>query len=178
MNTSPEKVHVVDSRTASGGLALLIRKAVAMRDEGTYTAQQIAETLRDMGPRVVIFASIDTLKYLQKGGRVSRSMAVVGGLLNVTPILKVQDGEILNVGKARSEKGAIKTMMDLYRAEAIDKEYGFVFFHGDTAERMNRFEAAFEDEVSGMSVYHSRMGSVIGTHTGPGVVAISFINKE
>ncbi len=178
MNISPDKVHVVDSRSASGGLALLIRKAVTMRDAGGHTAQQIAEILRDMAPRVVILASIDTLKYLQKGGRVSRSMAVVGGLLNVTPLLRVQDGEILNVGKARSEKSAIKSLLDLYRSCAPETENGIVLFHGDAAERMDRFMAAFEEEVSGMPLYHSRMGSVIGTHTGPGVVAIAFVDKH
>jgi DegV family protein with EDD domain len=179
MNTNPEKVHVVDSRTASGGLAMLVRKAAAMRDAGTHTAQQIAETIRQLGPRIVILASIDTLKYLQMGGRVSRTTAVVGGLLNVSPLLRVQDGEIITAGKARSEKSAIKFLLDLYKELEPDRDSGIVFFNGDAAPRMERFIEAFHQDISGMSLYRSRMGSVIGTHTGPGVVAIAFLsNKE
>ena len=178
MNLAPDKVQVVDSRTASGGLALLIRQAVRMRDAGTYTAQDIADTLRSMAPRIAIYATIDTLKYLYKGGRVSRGVAVVGGVLNVTPLLHVQDGEIKIAGKARSEKGAIKSLLKLYQEAKPDREQGMVFFHGDAAPRMERLITAFQQETAGQPLYRTRMGSVIGTHTGPGVVAFAFVNQE
>ncbi|MDD2428600.1 MAG: DegV family protein [Eubacteriales bacterium] len=177
-NAAPDKVHIVDSRTASGGLALLLRHAARMRDSAQYTAGQIADELRELGPRVVIYGAVDTLKYLWKGGRVSRGKAVMGNLLNVTPVVMVRDGAISVADKARGEKGSLKTMLRLFENSKPDLEYGVAFMHGDVPERMERYIEAFQPVLDGTAVYRARLGSVIGTHTGPGIVAMAFINRE
>ncbi len=176
--TAQDKVHVVDSRTASGGLALLLRYAAGMRDSGEYTAKQIADKLRELAPRVVIFGAVDTLKYLWKGGRVSRGKAVMGSLLNVAPVLLVRDGAISVADKARGEKGSLKAMLRLFENSKPDLSYGVAFMHGDVPERMERYIDAFLPVLGNTSVYRARLGSVIGTHTGPGIVALGFINRE
>jgi DegV family protein with EDD domain len=103
---SPGKIHVIDSRTATFELALLVYEAVRLRDEGK-SASEIAETIGDLIRRVRLFAVVDTLKYLRMSGRISTATAFVGGLLGINPIIAITDGAVVSIGKTRGLKAGL-----------------------------------------------------------------------
>ena len=172
---APGLVQVVDSQSGSGGTALVLRRAVELRDEGKVNAAQAAQELRALASRICVFAVVDTLRYLWKGGRVSRGQAIIGSLLNVNPIMRVFQGEIDSVGKVRGEKNGIRAIKKLILESNPDLRYGISFMTGNVMDRLERYMAAMQEEMSGVLLYRNTLGSVIGTHVGPGVIAIAFV---
>lgn len=175
--TDESKVHVVDSRLATAPMGTLVREAVKMRDEGKMTAAQIAEELCRLRDKTQIFFVIDTLKYLQKGGRIGRAQAMIGGVLGITPVLTLRDGIVTPAGKVRSEKRGIEFLIDCLNKKPADPAYGIVIFHGDVTEKRERLFTALSPLIEGVPVLRETIGGVIGTHTGPGVIGISYIEK-
>ena len=101
MSGYEDQIFLVDSMTVTLAEQLLVRRAVALRDQG-FTAAEIARTLDEEKKRIRLYAVVDTLKYLQKGGRLSAAVAVAGTLLGIKPVITVQDGKVGVVGKART----------------------------------------------------------------------------
>ncbi|MGE4484761.1 MAG: DegV family protein [Oscillospiraceae bacterium] len=176
----PEKIFIVDSRSASFGMALLIREAARMRDTGKYTAAEIARTVQKLALRLRIYAVVDTLKYLKMGGRISGGAAAIGGLLGILPVVEVYNGKVQSIDKTRGEKGGKKALLQLFQKYEPDFEYGVAFGHSNVPDRMKAYMDYFRPHipVTMRSIHTSGIGSVIGTHTGPGVVGVAFISKE
>lgn len=173
----PKHIFIVDARSASFGTALLIRQAVILRDKG-LDAAEIAKQIQKLANRLYIYAVIDTLKYLKMGGRISSSAAAVGGLLGICPVMEVHDGKISSVGKIRGEKAGMAALLKHMQETGPDFSYGVAFGHAAASERMNEYIKFFKPYLKTENIYTSYIGSVIGTHTGPGVVGIAFIAKE
>ena len=173
------RVYPVDSQNASFGSALLIRAAVALRDRG-QSAAQIAEAITALAKKVRLFAHIPTLKYLVRGGRISAAAGLVGGVLNICPIVTVKDGAVRNIGKARGKTAADKEIAKLVETEGIDPTYGIQFGHGLDTVALDELKAILVSQIplSGCETYcDCVVGPVIGTHAGPGAVGIAFIAK-
>ena len=116
----PGKVHVVDSGSIAIGLAILAEYALALAEEGK-SAEEIVEMLLQKREKIKILALVDTLEYLKKGGRVSSTLALAGGLLNIKPVLSVIGGEIKLVGKARgSRQGNNLLVQEIEKAGGVD----------------------------------------------------------
>lgn len=173
--TQAGRIHLVDSGSASIGAQLLLREAVRLRDEGNLDAAAIAARLRELAPRLQIVAVVDTLKYLKMGGRLSGGAALIGGLLGIRPVIEVRDGKVEPVGKVRGEQNAIRALTDRFDADRPDVGYGVFFGNTAAPERMERAIAAFGDRLRDAAVHRSGLGSVIGTHTGPGVVGLAYL---
>ena len=105
------KIHIIDSLNASMGLAVLVREAVKMRDKGK-SVDEIKVEIENLIPRVKLIAAVDTLKYLKKGGRLSATSAIVGGVLGITPVISVVDGSVEVLAKTRGHKKSIKFMKE------------------------------------------------------------------
>ena len=174
----PERIFVVDSRVASFGLALLVLEAVKMRDSGKYTAAEMAKTLQKLALRIRLVGVVDTLKYLKMGGRLSSGAAAVGSALGITPLLQVYDGSVSVIGKVRGEKGGLKALQNYMTKHVPDFRYPIAYGHSNAQERLERTVKYLKTYTGNTPIYTSWIGSVIGTHTGPGVIAVAYVEKE
>jgi DegV family protein with EDD domain len=168
--SSPIPVTTYDSRQASAGLARLARTAARMRDEGADVEAIVVELDRMRSTMMVLF-SVDTLDFLLKGGRVSRTSALLGGLLSIKPILTLVDGKIQPLGKARGTKKAIAELVDRLRAHAEKHEGTMVvdFLHCQDPGAATRLREALEAAGVPFEAGNTyEIGSVITAHVGPG----------
>ncbi|MEG0441443.1 MAG: DegV family protein [Oscillospiraceae bacterium] len=172
-----ERVFVVDSRTVTFGLGLLVTVACRLRDEGKTAAEIAAECTRLTG-KIRLFAALDTLKYLKMGGRISPTTAMVGGLLGISPIVSVAEGKVEAAGKARGRKGALGWIAKTMESCPPDLTYGIAFGHTAAPEAMAECMARFPELLGAAPfVITGEIGSVVGTHGGPGAAGIAYFEK-
>ena len=173
-----ENVFVVDSRTATFGLGLMVREAVRMRDAGLSAAEMAAQ-LEELSGRVHVLAAVNTLKYLKMGGRISAATAVVGGVLGISPIIAVQNGVVDSVGKARGRKNAFQWIAKrIETEEPIDPEHLVAFGHSNALDAMEECQAACAGLTDVTKAGVGSIGAVVGTHVGPGAAGIAYILKK
>jgi len=176
-NLDTGRVHVIDSGAVTFGLGLLVTMAARYRDQG-LSAREITASLEALLPRLRLYAVVDTLKYLKMGGRISAATAMVGGVLGVTPILSVRDGVVEAAGKSRGRKGAFQWMEKKLAAEPIDLSLPVAFGHTDAPDAMAACKAYFSALFPLTDVLEGEIGSVVGTHAGPGATGIAYFVKE
>ena len=174
----PGKVFVVDTRNVSIGAGILTELAMEMADQGKK-AKEIAEIVEKIREKVVIFAMVDTLEYLKKGGRISKTVAFAGELLAVKPLICIDDGEIKMMGKARGIKQANAQLNKLFR-EAGQVDYGKPILLGYTGLSDIPVKKYAEESEGLWQVCRNRVcpiGCTIGTHCGPGAYAAACFVK-
>lgn len=170
-------IHIVDSTTVTFGLGLLVEMAARLRDEGKSAAGIVAE-LETLIPRLRLYAVVDTLKYLKMGGRISAATAMVGGVLGVTPILNVRDGVVEAAGKSRGRKGGYQWMAKKLEAEPMDTSLPVAFGHTDAPEVMAECEDFFRALIPDIDIRELEIGSVVGTHAGPGAAGLAYFVQK
>ena len=175
-----ENIYVVDSGTGAMGGGILTELALKLLDEG-IDAKLIAEKLEEEKKKIIIVALVDTLEYLQKGGRVSKTVAFAGSVVNIKPVLSVIDGEISLLGKARGSKmGNNLLVQEIDKAGGIDFEKPLLLGYSGLSDTL--LLKYIEDsrhiwEGNLDEVRYTTVGSVIGTHMGPGAVVVAFYKK-
>ena len=175
-----ENIYVVDSTSAAMGSGILVEMAVRLLDEGK-TAKEIADTLNEEKKKIVVVALVDTLEYLKKGGRISKTVAFAGGVLNIKPVLSVIDGEITMLGKARGSKmGNNLLVEEINKAGGIDFSKPVLLGYSGISDAL--LLKYIEDsrhiwEGNLKEVRYTTVGSVIGTHAGPGAVVVAFFKN-
>ena len=175
-----ENVHVVDSGSVAIGGGILVEYALRLLSEG-LDAKTIAQKLEEAKKRIVIVALVDTLEYLKRGGRVSRTVAFAGTVLNIKPVLSVVDGEINMLGKARGSKmGNNLLVQEIEKAGGVDFDMPLLLGYTGLSDAMllkyiEDSKHLWEGNVAG--VRYTTIGSVIGTHAGPGAVAVAFFKN-
>jgi len=175
-----ENIYVVDSASAAMGSGILVELAFRMLDEGK-SAEEIAKALEEEKKKIIIVALVDTLEYLKKGGRVSKAVAFAGGVLNIKPVLSVVDGEINMLGKARGSKmGNNLLVQEIDKAGGIDFSKPVLLGYSGISDAL--LKKYIEDsrhiwEGNLDEVRYTTVGSVIGTHAGPGAVVVAFFKK-
>lgn len=165
-----QKIYLVDSGNATGGLNLLVRLACQYRDSG-MSAEAIVARLQELSERLVLFACFDTLKYLVKGGRLSSTSGVIGGMLAIKPLIHFACGVIENVGKARGMKAGIQAIVERVATER-DESLPMIAIYSYDRENLTALLAELGEATPLCSV-----GSVIGTHCGPGAVGVAYFKK-
>ena len=175
-----DNIYVVDSKSASIGSGILVELALKFLDEG-MDAKSIAEKLEEEKEKIIVVALVDTLEYLKKGGRISKTTAVVGGVLNIKPVLSVIGGEIKTLGKARGSKmGNNLLVEEIGKAGGVDFSKPVLLgYSGITDVFLLKYIEDSKHIWDGNldEVRYSPIGSVIGTHAGPGAVAVAFFKK-
>ena len=175
-----ENIYIVDSQTVAMGGGILVELAIRLLDEGK-TAKEIAEILEEEKKKIIIVALVDTLEYLKKGGRVSKTVAFAGGLLNIKPVLSVIQGEINMLGKARGSKmGNNLLVEEIGKAGGIDFSKPVLLGYSGISDAL--LQKYIEDsrhiwEGNLDEVRYTSVGSVIGTHAGPGAVVVAFFKN-
>lgn len=171
-----EHLYIVDSRSATMSLALLVSEAAKHRDAG-FSAAQIAEHVTALSKKVRFLAAVNTLKYLRKGGRISATTAVIGEALGMKPIVSIIDGTVHSVGKARGMQAAVKTILQEVQADSPDLRYGVVFAHSCAADLMDKAIVSFQEPLQLSDWLTCSIGSVIGTYAGRGAVGFAYIAR-
>ena len=175
-----ENVYITDSGTVAIGGGILVEYALRLLDEG-FSAKEIAEKLEEAKSKIVIVALVDTLEYLKKGGRISKAVAFAGGVLNIKPVLSVENGEIKMLGKARGSKmGNNLLVEEIEKAGGVDFSMPLLLGYTGLSDAMllkyiEDSKHIWEGNVD--EVRYASIGSVIGTHAGPGAVAVAFFKN-
>lgn len=173
----PGKILVVDTLQVAISSGILVTHALELLDRG-LSAPEIAEELTAVREKVRLLAVVDTLEYLQRGGRVSKTVALAGGLLNVKPIIGIVDGEIKMIGKARGNKQANALMNREIERLGVDFDKPILLgYTGTSDELLRRYMEESGDLWEDRQLPSSIVSAVIGTHAGPGAVAVAFFAK-
>ena len=175
-----ENIYVVDSASATIGGGILVELALQYLDAG-MSAKEIAEKLEEEKKKIVIVALMDTLDYLKMGGRVSKTVAFAGAVLNIKPVISVVDGEIRMIGKARGTKqGNNLLVQEMEKAGGVDFTkpvlLGYTGLSDGLLLKFMEDSGSVWEQDNGAAPYTS-IGSVIGTHAGPGAIAVAFFKK-
>ncbi len=174
------KVYIVDSENVCIAEQILVELAVRLRDEGK-TAEEIVEILNVEKKNIRLIALLDTLEYLKKGGRISSAVALAGTLLSIKPVIGIENGEVVMLGKARGSKNGNNMLMSLVEKEGginFDKPFNVAYSGlSDVALQKYMRDSAklYEGKVDEIPV--RTIGSTIGTHAGPGAIAAAFFVK-
>ncbi len=172
-----DNIYIVDSGSAAIGSGILVELAFRMLDEG-FSASEIAASLEQERKKLIIVALVDTLEYLKKGGRISKTVAMVGGVLNIKPVLSVVEGDINMLGKARGSKmGNNLLVQEIEKAGGVDFSRPVLLGYTGISDALllkyiEDSRRIWEGNID--EVRYSSIGSVIGTHAGPGAVAVAF----
>lgn len=175
-----ENIYVVDTTSVAMGSSILVEFALKLMDE-ERDAEEIAQILEEEKKKIVVVALLDTLEYLKKGGRISKTVAFAGGVLNIKPVVSVIDGEINMLGKARGSKmGNNLLIQEIDKAGGIDFSKPVLLGYSGISDALllkyiedsrHIWEGKLEE------VRYTTVGSVIGTHAGPGAVVVAFFKN-
>ena len=176
----PERtILVVDSLCASLGQGLLAYYAAKKRDEG-LTLEELKTWLESNRLHLCHWFTVDDLMYLKRGGRISATTAILGTMLSIKPILHVDDeGHLVSVGKARGRKASIAALAD--KAAELGKNYDnpvMFISHGDCREDAEALAKLLKERCGVKEVYINYVGAVIGSHSGPGTLALFFLGEH
>ena len=171
-----DKVYVVDSQNIALSSAILAEYALRLVDAGK-TAREIADELNVVRDKAHLFAVVDTLEYLQKGGRVSKAVAIAGGMLAIKPIIGIVDGKVAMVGKARGNKGANRHMNQEVEKLGIDLSKPVLLGYTGTDDSLLKKYMEECGDFWPENTPVTMVSGVVGAHAGPGAVAIAFFAK-
>lgn len=172
-----DRVYVIDSESVTIGEIILIKYGMQLAKKG-YSAGEIAEMLNDSKKKIHIIALLDTLEYLKKGGRISKTAAFAGGLLSIKPVVTIQDGAVQVIGKARGSRQGNNLLVEhIEKAGGIDYDMPIMLgYTGLGDELLKKYiedsRSLWEGHVP--SLEYRTIGGTIGTHVGPGVIAVAF----
>lgn len=176
-----DEIWVVDSGNVTIGQSILVRYAVRLRDQG-MSGRTIAEELEHVKSRICLLARVDTLEYLMRGGRLSRTAAIAGTVLNLKPVLCVEDGEIKVLGKARGSQKSNNMLTEFIgKKGGIDFDMPVMLAYSGLDDALlkgyiENSRALWEDHFASLPI--TTIGSTISTHAGPGAIAVAFFKKE
>lgn len=176
-----DDIFPVDSLNVTVGEQCLVRHAVFLRDKG-LTAKEIALSLNEIRKNIRVLALLDTLEYLKKGGRISSASAIVGGVLSIKPVIEIVEGRVVMAGKARGSKNGNNLLMQL-----VEKNGGIDFnmplslgYSGTSTDLLDKYieDSKMIWEGKTDKLHTLIIGPTIGTHAGPGAIAIAFFAKN
>lgn len=170
------KLYTIDSLCASLGQGLLIYHAVQQKRSGK-TIEQVRDWVEENKLKLCHWFTVDDLNHLKRGGRVSSATALIGTVLGIKPVLHVDDeGRLINVGKARGRKASLIALVDQMEETVIDPENQVIFIsHGDSLEDAEWMRDEVRRRFSVKDIVINYVGPVIGTHSGPGTIALFFL---
>ena len=178
---APVPVTVFDSQNASSGMANMIKRAAAMRDAGA-SAAEVSRAIAKLRDKSYLLFTVGTLDYLQKGGRIGRAGALLGGLLDIKPLLTLTSGVVEPAGRARGAKKALREMVSrlrAYREKHPEGELVLSFLHiQDEAAAARLKEAIADADIAFRDAGLYELGAVIGVHVGPGTYGFYAVADE
>lgn len=174
------QLHIIDSKCASLGYGLVVLEAAKMAKQGIPFDEIVKASSKNAKEMEHIF-TVDNLEYLYRGGRVSKTAAFVGGLLNIKPLLHVEGGKLVPLEKIRGSKKVLKRMIEVMNQRGNDLQNQVIgISHGDDLPRAKELSQLVQDKfgVKEENIIIEMVGSVIGAHSGPGTLALFFYNQR
>lgn len=176
-----DKIFVVDSTQATIGTSIQVNRAVELSNKG-LSAKEIFETIEEEKKKVRLVAVLDTLEYLQKGGRISKAAAFAGGLLSIKPVIAIDDGEVKVLGKARGSKQGNNYLIKMIEeAGGVDYDMPIMLAYSGLSDMLLQkyiedSASLWEGKVEKLDI--ASICPAIGTHVGPGAIAVAFFEKS
>jgi DegV family protein with EDD domain len=164
------KVEVVDSLSTSMALGFMALEGAKLAQAGR---QAVAACLQGLVPKARVICVVDTLTYLERGGRIGKARALLGSLLNVKPILQLKDGEVVPVGRARGRVQALSRLVELLQRDG--KVSQLAIMHGAARADAEQLRERVASRYPGLEIQLTEIGAVLGTHTGPGVIGFTYL---
>lgn len=169
-------IHVIDTKCASVGYGLVVLRAAQLAKNGA-NAEEIIETAVHHAKHMEHIFTVDDLEYLYRGGRVSKAAAFVGSLLKIKPILHVEDGKLIPLEKMRGSKKLLGRIVEIMEERGTDWKNQIIgISHGDDLDRANQLADMIKEKFHPKDIVIEMVGSVIGAHSGPGTIALFFLN--
>lgn len=173
-----DQVTLIDSRTTSFALGILVHYAKDLIDQG-HKPDEIKLKVEEKAKKLQLYGMLDTLENLKKGGRLSSGKAIIGKMLNLKPIIQVEDGRVGMANKTRGSKKGMQWMIDQILEEYPDGELEEIgLAHSNSLEKLEHFKSVLFQSIKAKKVYEIEIGSVVGTHTGEQAVGIVFERKS
>jgi DegV family protein with EDD domain len=170
-----DRIAIIDSKTAAMATGLIVLTAARKAAEGASLAEVTETAINAQKHTEVVFA-VDTLEFLHKGGRIGGAKRFLGSMLNIKPILEMKDGKIDSVDQVRTQKRALERLISLVREKSNDqKPLRLAVFHSNVPELAESLLKDAEAVLSPVESFVSELSPVIGTHVGPGTLAIAFL---
>jgi DegV family protein with EDD domain len=169
---------IVDTKCASLGFGLVVKEAARLASENVSKDEILKDVLFRSQHMEQLF-TVEDLDYLAKGGRVSKASAFLGGLLNIKPILNVEDGKLVPIEKIRGKKKVYRRIVELMKERGENFNNQIIgISHADSEETLEEVKTLIMEELHPKDIFTSSIGSAVGAHTGPGAIAIFFLNKQ
>lgn len=175
-NVDSDRLHLIDCENGAMGQALLIETAVAMRDKG-LSADEITEKITELLPKTKTYIVIDTMEYLKRGGRISKSAALIGGLMKLHPVLQVIADGAKPVDKVKGKKSCNAWLINKLTENPADTSYQLVIGHSNAPERAEAFKEQLREAGITNDIFITCIGPIVGTHIGPNCLGIGYIEK-
>ena len=173
-----EEIYIVDSLSATAGIQILVNYACKLRDSGLKAAD-IAAQLEQIKDRIRIFAVIDTLEYLRRGGRISSLQAGLGSMTKLKPVIAVRDGAVAITGKAFGTAAAVKQLLKLIADHPVDDAFPSYFLYTDDKTREELLLPRLRElGALPQRLHYCCIGATIGTHIGPGAFGLAYIEQD
>lgn len=171
------EITVIDTKCASIGLGLVVYEAAKLAKAGK-PGEEIAEAAQWTAAHMEHIFTVDDLEYLHRGGRVSRAAAFIGGILHIKPVLDVEDGKLIPVEKVRGRKNVIRRMVQIMGERGADLAGQTIGInHGDDLEGANQLMEMITAEYGCTQYILNCIGAAVGAHSGPGTLAVFFLNR-
>jgi DegV family protein with EDD domain len=173
-NLLPEApITVIDPRTTSAGLGWMVWEAARMAEAGADVTA-VRARMDDMSERMRVYFVVDTLEYLQKGGRIGGARALLGTMLRIKPLLMLQDGRVEPLEQVRTRRKALLRMIELMRQEMSEyDEVDAAVLHAQAADEASDLVEQVKDVLPCRRTFVAEIGPALGTHAGPGVIGIA-----
>ncbi len=174
MSVAMDCITVYDSTMLSIAQGSMAMRAAQLANDG-HPVATIRASLDSMKPRFSLYFMVDTLTYLQRGGRVSRGSSMMGGMLNVKPILSLKDGEVVPVERVRSREKALEMMADLVRQQGpLEEAY---VLHTVAPDVAAQFAQSIQPLLGGLQAPILPLGPVVGANLGPGAIGVVTLRR-
>ena len=170
-------VYVVDTHQAILTQRILVEHAFKMRDEG-YGAREIADKITALRDKVVVCGVVDTLKYLQKGGRIPASLARIGTFLHIKPVIVLEDKILKTLGKARGREAGIAMLFKRMEQDGFNRAYPCYVGYTSNRVLVEKFQQQLIDRYGSLTTRMHPIGGIIGTHCGTDCIAVAYVKGE
>ena len=172
------ELMIIDSKCVTLGLGLAVKYATDLAESGK-TLSEVEAAVRNFCIKMEQICTVDDLEYLARGGRISKASAFVGGLLNIKPLLHIENGKLVPLEKIRGRKKMFRRLIEIMKERGVNlQNQTIAISHGDDEEAANTMKAMIEEEFSPKGIYINYIGAAVGAHSGPGTLAIFFLNDE
>lgn len=170
-----KEIHTFDTMALSMGAGLMVAEAAKLSEQGK-SASEIIKRLEYMKEKMQTIFTVDTLEFLERGGRISKAKSVIGTMLSIKPILTVEDGLVVPMDSVRGKKKVNEKVLSLIRKDRRDfagETIGLV--HANSSEEMEILKALIKEEFVPAEIIEGEIGAGVGTHCGPGTVALFYL---